>query len=402
MNDPARGDASAGTACTVISDDFALLGQLQRGQMLRITRVLPHLQRGLNPQSEGELLVVDAGVARREEIAGFLSESGDFAGSFLLVRDENDLGRWSDMDAMAVSVSDWLEGPVEGEGLSGTRQMASSASGPPLIRNQTVVVFSPKGGVGRTTLAVNLACRARDALGMSAVLVDLDIGGGDAAVHLNLIEEPTIMDLAAYGEDLSSEQVREFAAVHPDSGLHLLSAPGRPELVELAPWHDLAPVIRTCQRTYDLVVIDTPGDPASEVSYRSLETASYILAPVLPDLCSPRRLSAAVRTMEELQSGWGDGVRMVLNRHYEGAPVGEADLRRLVSRPLVARFPERAERLVGAINRGRPLILRGGEEAMRRAADAVLGDIFGVSVQTEETSWWQRLARRLPGLRGRG
>ncbi|GEM_PF-3719890 len=401
MNDSGRCRRDTDTPCTVISGDFSLLGQLQRGHMLNISRVIPHLQSSLTAEEEGELLAIDVSVASRERVAAFLAEVGGFAACFLLVRDEAEVSRWSDFDAVAVSVSDWLQGLPDHDGASDRAPVGASSTFP-LMRNQTLVVFSPKGGVGRTTVAVNLACRARSALGLEVVLVDLDIGGGDAAVHLNLVEEPTIIDLAAYGEDLNPEQVREFAAVHRESGLHLLSAPGRPELVELAPWHNLAPVVRTCQRAYDLVVIDTPGDPASEVSYRSLETASYILAPVLPDVCSPRRVSVALRTMEELQPGWGDEVRMVLNRHYDGAPVGEADLRRSVQRPVVASFPESTGVLVEAVSAGRPPVMRGGEDGIRNAADAVLEDAFGVSVRAENSSWWHRLARRLTGLRGRG
>lgn len=382
--------------CTVVSTDFLLVGQLGKSELLSIERVVPRLRSDLAPTCPRELLIIDVHSQDCRSIEEFLTSDTDFTLTVLLVRDESDRARWHGRGATVASVEQWLGGGTNSgerdrEGSSRVQEPVQRGDS---LRRQTLVVFSPKGGVGRTTLAVNLAVRARSALGLDTVLVDLDIAGGDAALHLNLLDEPTIVDLAAYGEDLSPELLRDFASVYRPSGLAVLPAPGRPELAELAPWERLAPVVRSCQRAYDLVVIDTSGDPASRMNYHALGISTYILAPVTPEPAAPRRLRNALKMTEDM--GWeveGD-IRLVINRHYDGAPLSSRDIETFFGMKAVARFPELGGGLAETISAGRPLVLAREEDGFRRAVDAILEDALEADIPRSPVPWWRNLLKR--------
>ncbi len=396
--------SKAGSRCTVVSTDFVLMGKLQEGGSMEVGRVMSGLRPGLAPEGEEEVLVIDLACEEDASVEDFLSAGSDFPVTVLLVPDAESAGRWQNRGAVVISAAEWIggEGPSPAEAGEGQprRPRSPDRRTPP---RQTVVLFSPKGGVGRTTLAVNLAVRARAGLGLETVIVDLDIGGGDVALHLDLTEEPTVVDLAAYGEDVTADLLREFAATYRPSGLSVLPAPGRPELVELAPWERLAPVVRSCQRIYDLVVVDTPGDPASEMSYRVLEEATYVLAPVTLDVSAARRLKTALNMMSELSADLPDKVRLVVNRQAEGSPITCRDVEEFIGLEAVVRFPDCSRAAVEAVGSGKPLVLGGGDDSMQQAVDDILENIFSLRVPEDRVSFLTRMlgyVRAWPGRRG--
>ena len=98
-------------------------------------------------------------------------------------------------------------------------------------RGKIVTVYSPKGGTGCTTLAVNLAKTLHNE-DTRAALVDGNLQFGDVAVFVNEQGKNTIIDLAPRAEELDPEIVEEVMLKHAASGLHILAAPSRPEYAE--------------------------------------------------------------------------------------------------------------------------------------------------------------------------
>lgn len=146
---------------------------------------------------------------------------------------------------------------------------------------QVITVFSTKGGVGKSTIAVNLAACLSQEFGFSVAIVDLDLQFGDVAVLLNLIPRQTISDLAAELNHLDEELLESYMVRH-SSGVRVLTAPSRPEYAELVSAQLVEKVIKLLQERYDYVIIDTPGlftDP----SMVALDYAQQIL--LIPVLC---------------------------------------------------------------------------------------------------------------------
>ena len=136
----------------------------------------------------------------------------------------------------------------------GSGKVASGEREPGLV----VAVFSPKGGVGRTTVAVNLAIAAATELGQRVVIMDGSFQFGDVGVLLNLNpKSKSIADLvpeieAAGGE---IESIDTFVIDHT-SGVRVLLAPPTPEMAELVTAKGVRKVLETLRATHDLVVVD--------------------------------------------------------------------------------------------------------------------------------------------------
>src|SRR3982751_3204699 len=140
-----------------------------------------------------------------------------------------------------------------GAGTPGTPAAAADDGG---RDGQVIAIFSPKGGVGRTTVAVNLAVAAATELGKSVVLVDGSFQFGDVGVLLNLNpKNKSIADLVPELEAGEPESLDTFVITH-SAGIRVLLAPPSPEMAELITPTVVRRVLEALRRGHDLVIVD--------------------------------------------------------------------------------------------------------------------------------------------------
>ena len=126
----------------------------------------------------------------------------------------------------------------------------------PSVKGKIVTVYSPKGGTGCTTVAVNLAL-ALNSEDTRVVLVDANLQFGDVAVFVNVQGKNTIIELAPRVDELDPEIVEEILVKHEASGVRILAAPQRPEMAEKVGADQFVKVVEYLQRMYSYVVVDT-------------------------------------------------------------------------------------------------------------------------------------------------
>ena len=159
-----------------------------------------------------------------------------------------------------------------------------SADGLTLAKaRRTVAVYSPKGGVGTTTIATNIAIAASSRRSDRVVLVDLDLQFGGVATHLNLEPKQTIADVVRDDSALREPELLRTYAMRHDSGLHVLAAPATPESAELITPDHVQRLIATLLEAYDSIVIDA-GSVLDERAMTVFEAAEAIVLPVNPDM----------------------------------------------------------------------------------------------------------------------
>jgi MinD-like ATPase involved in chromosome partitioning or flagellar assembly len=142
-------------------------------------------------------------------------------------------------------------------------------------RAELVVIFSGKGGVGKSLIATNLAV-ALAADGERVALVDLDLQFGDVAVMLHAESHPTAIDaLAQQGEQVDSEFIEEVMATGPE-GVRALLAPASPEFADLVNTANLRAILRELAKNYDHIVVDTPSH-LEERNLEAIEMADQIV-----------------------------------------------------------------------------------------------------------------------------
>ncbi|MEX2237135.1 MAG: AAA family ATPase [Dehalococcoidia bacterium] len=183
-----------------------------------------------------------------------------------------------DSDELETVLTEVLE-HEERRALGGTTAVTDAA-----VRATVITVFSAKGGVGKSTLSVNLAAALAQETGHSVVLCDLDPSFGDVATLLDLKPEFTLLDTVNNLGFLNRGNIREFTTRHP-SGISVLPGPRTFES-----WNEIAPsqvtqIVNLLAETFDYVVIDTPGS-LNELVFAALEACSIALLVTSTDVTS--------------------------------------------------------------------------------------------------------------------
>ncbi|MFZ0544437.1 MAG: response regulator [Candidatus Promineifilaceae bacterium] len=231
-----------------------------------------------------------------------------------------------------------------------------------------VTVYSPKGGVGCTTLAVNIAVSlARK--GHSTVLVDGNLQFGDVNVVLNMKAKTTILDLVERGEELDAELITSVVTSHK-SGLKILAAPLRPEMAEAIKVHHMESLISHLRQLYSFVVIDT-GSRLDDMTLAMLDGADKVLLVVQPELTGITHASRFLDLAHEL--GYEREKTMLVVSGVLGKQgISPTDVSKALKRPSPFIVPDDGLMAREAINRGEPLVVgRASGRPIGKALDEI-------------------------------
>jgi len=222
-------------------------------------------------------------------------------------------------------------------------------------RNRIVTCFSPKGGAGTTTVAVNvaviLARRAPD----RTLLVDLDLQWGQVATHLNLKPSQSIADLAQdQVAQREPELIRSYAARH-ECGLWVLAAPTGPELAETVSPAVVATILGTALEAFDTVIIDA-GSVLDERTLAALERADNIALPVYPEIAALRAVASLIEYLNRT-GAVTTRTTFVLNQLFARQLVRPAQVESSLGVKIAAELPYDPFLYLKAVNEGVPVVL---------------------------------------------
>jgi pilus assembly protein CpaE len=239
-----------------------------------------------------------------------------------------------------------------------------------------VAVFSPKGGVGRTTVSVNMAVAAATELGKDVVLVDGSFQFGDVGVLLNLNpKNKSIADLIPELDAGESDSLETFVINH-SSGIGVLLAPPSPEMAELITPGGIKRVLEALRANHDLVVVDCTSW-FNDTTLAILDTADVILTMLSLEITSIKNMRLFLEVAEQL--GYETGkVRLVLNRADSTLGIKVIDVENSIGRKIDHTIVSDGRSVVYALNRGVPFFLSNREAQVShdilRLASAVVGE----------------------------
>jgi pilus assembly protein CpaE len=242
---------------------------------------------------------------------------------------------------------------------------------------KVVTFFSPKGGVGRTTLAVNFAVAARTELDMRVALVDGGLQFGDVGVLLNL--NPKNQTIADVAREMASGDLEtlEPTLVEHSTGVRVLMAPPSPEMAELVTPDHLVRIVTELRNTYDLVVVDS-SPLLQDVTLAFLDQSDVVLAVLTLEITNIKNMRQFLALTEQL--GYPDDkVQLLLNRADSGYGIRQQDVESSIGRKISHSVVSDGRTVVYALNRGVPFVVaarqaRVSEDIIRVAKTVLQGE----------------------------
>ena len=216
---------------------------------------------------------------------------------------------------------------------------------------RVITVFSPKGGVGKSTLSTGLAGAYAGPLKRSTLLIDLDLQFGDVGIMMGIDPTQTIVDLVTTTGELDPDKLGGYV-VHHSSGVDILAAPLRPEDAELVTEDRIGQLVDVAKSAYDIVVLDTPPH-FDATTLAALDRSDRLVLVTTMDIPTVKNTKLALQTLNLLQYP-RDRIALVLNRPLPRADLRESDISRTLEMPITYVIP--GDKEVGtAVNRGVPI-----------------------------------------------
>jgi pilus assembly protein CpaE len=215
--------------------------------------------------------------------------------------------------------------------------------------------FSPKGGVGRTTIATNLAVALHQSTERPVVLVDGSLPFGDIAVILNMSPKAkTIADLIGSFEQADADVMDSILVSH-STGIKVLLAPPTPESTELITGAHMKHVLELLRQRYAYVVVDTWPSFQEQV-ITMLDVSDVILTLMTLEITSLKNVRVFMEIAEKLGYA-NEKVQLVANRNDSSGGIKASDVEASLGRKIPHTIVSDGRTLVLAVNRGVPFVI---------------------------------------------
>ena len=287
----------------------------------------------------------DANYMRRAMLAGardFLSKPPQIDELTLAVRRAGDLAHEEKAKFTAPYQTGGLTSPLP-QGYSFT----------PVTRGKVIVVYSPKGGAGCTTISINLATALKTAENKVAV-IDTNLLFGDVAVFLNEHSKNTFLELLEKSEDLDADIINDVMVVNNATGLHLMTAPKQPELAEEKHGQAITRILNYMRQLYQYIIIDTTPH-LSDLVQSCLDVADYIVLLTTQDIPAIKNTNQFLALADA--SGIGrDRILFVMNRYDRRVAISPERVGETLKLPIQVTIPYEDRIISNAVNRGIPFV----------------------------------------------
>lgn len=295
--------------------------------------------------------------------------------------------------AMLAGARDFLTKPPSGDELMSTirrvyemRKTRPVPAGPASVQagkaapqraGDVVAVFSPKGGVGCTSIAVNLAVALQQMVGggKKIALVDASFQFGDVGVMLNLQASRSMADLVPHIKDMDIDMLNSVLSSH-ESGLKVLLAPPHPEAAEdllssspddgLGGRSKFGAILELMRNEFDIIVVDM-WSWVDDISLTVFDSASLIVLVVMPNIPAIKSARLFLEVAAQLNYSH-EKIVLVVNGVDRRMGIRVEQIEQAMM-PVAAQIPQDEQMVVSAINHGVPFVLR---DRSRPASQGIL------------------------------
>jgi len=214
-------------------------------------------------------------------------------------------------------------------------RVVSAGQDPGAPTGSIISVFGVKGGVGKTTLATNLAVALAQEGSASVALVDLDVPFGDVALMLDMHPEQDILDALSDGVADDLERLQKLLVRSPN-GVHVLAAPLAPDEAGTLDARKIGGLLTRLAALHQFVLIDTPVG-LTQLTAAALDVSELALLVTTPEIAALRRTHACLRVLQGIEEFSMSKVQLVLNRVESRTQVSSSEAVEALGHPVTWR-----------------------------------------------------------------
>ncbi|MGZ5405306.1 MAG: AAA family ATPase [Nocardioides sp.] len=260
--------------------------------------------------------------------------------------------------------------------------VALRGPGGAMHQGRIVTVFSPKGGVGKTTVSVNLALALADRGARKVCVVDLDLAFGDVAITLQLFPSHTIEHAIGSEDAMDAPLLESLLTRHGDSVM-VLAAPNHPDVRERVTPMLVSRILKTLRESFDFIVVDTA--PAfDEQTLTALDETDECVIVATLDVPTLKNVKVALETLEMLDIARGHR-HLLLNRADDNVGLGAERVESILGMP-VASMVETSMDIAAATNAGQPLMTQNPDHLFSAALRGFSTQLTGQPVAPTPTN----------------
>lgn len=264
-----------------------------------------------------------------------------------------------------------------------------------------IAVHSLRGGVGCSSLAVNLSTGLAGLWAGSTLLLDTVMTAGQIALMMNIPLKRTWADLARYEpSEVDFDLLKTLVSKH-ESGLDVIAAPTFPEEAEKLTGAVFSETLKLLQPHYEYIVADVAHN-FGDIALQVLDEADIILLMLAPEMSSVRAAVAALDTYSKL--GYPDEkIKLILNWTFQHNGLARKAIENALHFPFDLVLPFAPDRFIPALNLGKPLLF----EQPNDPVSSLIEDLsFRLSKERHQTTppaapgpAWLRVNQRLTAMR---
>lgn len=260
---------------------------------------------------------------------------------------------------------------------------------------QILTVYSPRGGVGSSTVAINLALALHGQIESRVLLFEGKMLFGHLGLMLNIRAHNDITDLIAHANNLDDALIEDVIMQHV-SGIDVLLSPSNVQAAQGIRPEELFNVVRGVRRLYDFVVIDA-GSHLDENTVTLMDLSDRILLVTTPDLAALHDVSRFIQISRNLAFPPGK-LLTILNRSGMIGGLKTKQIEAALHHEIFARIPEDNSKVIRSLNRGIPLLYKYPRSPVSRSMREIAKALAEISPNGQEEGAKQSL---LPKLRSR-
>ncbi len=237
---------------------------------------------------------------------------------------------------------------------SGSASPSAPGAGAAAAHGKIIVIYSPKGGTGCTTISTNMALAIKNDKN-NVLLLDASIQYGDVCAFLNEKPKNSLLDLIPRVDELEVEIIEDVTTKHAASGIHILAAPSRPELAERVDSEQFGKLLLYLKQIYNYIIIDTSSF-LNDVVGSALELADLIILVTTQDIPSIKN-SVQFLNLADASGIRRESILFVMNQFDKKYSISPEKVKESLKQDIVATIPFDDRLVKTAINRGIPLLI---------------------------------------------